>query len=172
MNTKYVVVLIMSVGVFIFSGKKIYDKVSQYLYPNNLTSYTESKQTSRNLSVTENTNQQSDVLNSTQPQTQSHASDTKISTQNTSTTSLNEIKKYKITIRYENKKAKTVKLTGSFYLWKEREMKKVSNGVWEENLILNDKGIYKYYFIVDGKKVFDPKARKSNDGKFSIFEVK
>ncbi|MCX7648440.1 MAG: hypothetical protein N2Z60_07505, partial [Elusimicrobiales bacterium] len=74
-------------------------------------------------------------------------------------------------IKYQTKKAKKVKLNGSFFGWKERDMKK-ENEDWIMELTIKDPGEYKYYFIVDGKKVLDPKAKKSKDGAFSLLEIK
>ncbi|MGC9070477.1 MAG: hypothetical protein ACP5IO_04110 [Elusimicrobiales bacterium] len=172
MKTRYTVVLIIALAVFIFSVKKVYDKLNLYLYPKHHSSKAVSQQASHNISSVLEDTEPPNSSNSNSLSPQQSASEMESSTQSVSASSSAGSKKYKVTLRYENKRAKSVKLSGSFYVWKQKDMKKIASGVWEEELILNDKGIYKYYFVVDGKKVLDPKAKKTDDGSFSFFEVK
>ncbi len=82
----------------------------------------------------------------------------------------------KVTFTYNNPKAKNVYLAGEFNNWNSHNLKmnKINN-VWEKSLDL-EPGEYAYKFIVDGKWISDPNAKKfKNDGyggKNSIIIVK
>lgn len=171
MKTNYTLILIASVGVFLFSAKKIYDKLNYYFYSSTLSSSTY-KQEQTNFQESIETNKMESQESKNNENQNINYDQTNQSFSVRQEVEQPQTKNYKFTIRYENRKAKNVKLSGSFWAWKEREMKKVSSGVWEEELVLRDKGVYKYYFIVDGKKVLDPKAKTTIDGKFSVFEVR
>lgn len=172
MKSGYTVILIISIGVFLFSAKKIYEKLNNYLYCSNIMSNNLYQQDKSQESLPTNTSVKQD-LSSNENQTFNYNQSTQtIQNQTDLEKSQSNIKNYKINIRYENKKAKNVKLSGSFWAWKEKDMRKISPGVWEEELVLKEKGVYKYYFIVDGKRVLDTKAKHSQDGRFSIFEIK
>ena len=174
MNRKYVFILLISVGVFIFSANKIYKKVENYLYTahypkgSNTVSSKSKDFSSKDLLESQK------ISNTSGLESQEKKEDSLSEGVQTSTRTHPTPKNYKIVLRYENKKAKSVKLklSGSSYSWKEREMKRRSPGVWEDEITVIDKGVYRYYFIVDGKKVLDPKANRSSDGKFSIVEVR
>lgn len=171
MKSSYVVILIISVGVFLFSAKKVYEKLNNYLYCSNIASVSNQNIKSQHINELTASFKEETKNNETQSASLSQST-TSTSTYQETELSQQQTKNYKYTIRYENKKAKNVKLTGSFWAWKERDMKKISPGVWEEELVLKDRGVYKYYFTVDGKRVLDPKAKQSQDGKFSLFEIK
>ncbi len=59
---------------------------------------------------------------------------------------------------YYNPSAKSVQIAGSFTNWKKVSMKRIdSTGYWEAYVKLPKNGIYKYNFIINGKKVIhDP----------------
>lgn len=170
MRTNHAIILVVSVGIFLFSAKKIYDKFKSYLYCSSFVSAYKPAQINLQDKIEadkvglEETKNDNETQNTTSPQLNEGATIRQDVEQ--------QSKIYKFTIRYENKKAKNVKLSGSFWAWKEREMRRISNGVWEEELVLKDKGVYKYYFVVDGKRMLDPKAKITADGKFSIFEIR
>lgn len=172
MRRKYLFILIVSVGVFVFSAKGIYHKIERYLYtPKPHLSPLSPKQ---NPSASK---QEKDKGAENLKEREVHLANENIEKESTkeiqpSTEVVPTSKYFKVVLRYENKKAKRVKLTGSFYGWKEREMKRKAPGVWEEELWLRDKGSYRYYFIVDGKKILDPKAKKTPDGEYSLLEVR
>lgn len=176
MKGKYTFILIISLGLFIFSAKKIYDRVENYLYkttPNIILDSSVKTETSQNQI------QSNESINTPAPEESKDIEQKVGNTENLQnnmqqSSNTTQPKNFKVILKYENKKAKNVKLSGSFYSWKEKEMRKKKGvtGVWEEEIVLTDKGIYKYYFVVDGKKVLDPKANKTSDGKYSVVEVK
>ncbi len=160
-----IIIIVISFGIMIFSGVEIYKRINLHLYGDNL-DIIESEKKQKN--------EKSELSNTQLPQSYetSKEEDSKLEI---STTTLQQKetapKNYRVTISYTSKKAKNVKLNGSFYGWKERDMKK-ENNVWKTELILKEPGVYKYYFIVDGKKILDPKAQKTADKNYSIIEIK
>ncbi|MCX7641662.1 MAG: hypothetical protein N2Z20_03405 [Elusimicrobiales bacterium] len=173
MSGKHAFIITVSVAILLFSVKKIYNKINLYLYQTHAPNRVENQSIMINemnqqqqLENSSKDNNSTQNLDNFQKETNREQNDTSLTSQQ------NQQNFYRIILRYENKKAKKVKLSGSFYAWKERDMKKADFGIWEEELVIKDRGIYKYYFIVDGKRILDPKAKKSNDGKYSIFEIK
>jgi hypothetical protein len=80
-----------------------------------------------------------------------------------------------VEFRLKEKRAKEVVLVGDFNAWKEGSLKlaRRGGGVWELALPL-PRGRYRYYYLVDGKPLLDPKAPAGDrDGNpVSIKEVK
>jgi len=172
MNNKIKLILTIIIsGFFVFlSGKMIYDRLMIYLYKDKVEIIETNK--TNNIPHTQNNNNAKEQSINTDTKTVDNTRDNSnnINPQSNQQTTP-QPKLYKICLKYNNKKAKKVKLNGSFYSWKERDMKKEKDG-WTSELTLKDAGEYKYYFIVDGKKTLDPKAKKSKDGSFSLLEVK
>ncbi|MBA3031440.1 MAG: glycoside hydrolase [Desulfobacteraceae bacterium] len=67
------------------------------------------------------------------------------------------VKKKKITFRFQAEDAKEVFLLGDFNSWnpKSGSMKKGPDGLWEKAVVLHP-GSYEYKFKVDGQWVNDP----------------
>lgn len=152
----------------VFSGKMIYNRVSVYLYGDTI-EISEAKIVKKNspaeqIKLNETADQKNEVKTDTSPINQQITPEAQ--KQN------HTLKSQKIKIKYQNKKAKKVKINASFFGWKEKDMKKVNAGEWEYEVFIKDPGEYRYFFIVDGNKVLDPKANKTKDGKYSILEVK
>jgi hypothetical protein len=173
-KNKTILKIIVSAALLIFATKMIYQKLTVYFYKDTYTiTLTKSEIKKDNEIKLSNENK-----NTISSQTLSLANESPKENEGSTLKNLekdNEKKKegknYKITLRYTNKKAKKVKISGSFFSWKERDMKKEGDQYLIE-LLLKEPGEYKYYFIVDGKKVLDPNATKTKDGKYSILEVK
>lgn len=161
-KNKTLIKIIIAGTLFILSGKMIYDRVMIYLYKDTV-------------EISETKTDVSQNKASEEFKTEEVKIETKTLENQTQTNQITEQKEpaklHRITIKYQNRKAKKVKLNGSFFGWKERDMKK-ENGEWVSELSIKDPGEYKYYFLVDGKKVLDSKAKKSKDGSFSVIEVK
>jgi 1,4-alpha-glucan branching enzyme len=72
--------------------------------------------------------------------------------------------------------AKEVFLAGDFNQWRPAAapMQRQPDGAWLLQVSLHH-GHHRYYFVVDGKTVLDPKAhgttRDSGDGRFSLIAV-
>lgn len=70
-----------------------------------------------------------------------------------------------ITFRIYAPDAKTVSLGGDLPSWGEKpvEFVKSEEGVWEATFTHKNIGAYRYYFVVDGVRVNDPKAKATVD---------
>jgi hypothetical protein len=178
-KTKLITKIIISATILIITGKMIYNRFTVYLYKDTyiIKSENEIKKEDQvkspeikieNSSATSTMNKSQENIPKIEKQNETIEQKQNIKNNDEKK---QENKNYKITIRYSNKHAKRVKISGSFFAWKERDMKK-EGGEWIINLILKEQGEYKYYFIVDGKRVLDPKAKKSKDGNYSILEVR
>ncbi|MEW6013262.1 MAG: hypothetical protein AB1602_07685 [Elusimicrobiota bacterium] len=159
-RNKFLIKIIIAGAIFILSGKMIYDRLMIYLYKDTV-------------EITEIKAPSTEETKTSEAKTMEVKTETKTveNIQQPQNAQSEQPKLHKVTIKYQTKKAKKVKLNGSFFGWKERDMKK-ENGDWIMELTIKDPGEYKYYFIVDGKKVLDPKAKKSKDGAFSLLEIK
>lgn len=180
---KFTFLLILSLIVIILSGIQIYKRVMIYLYNDKIEITGDKKGIIENNSADKN-----ETESKIEPEDKQSTSDNqktseitqKISEPSNETNKATDKKEEELskferkakryTITYTNRRAKNVKIKGSFFLWKEKSMKKIKNGVWEIDIYIKDPGKYKYYFIVDGKKVLDPKAKRI--GNYSILEVK
>jgi 1,4-alpha-glucan branching enzyme len=75
-----------------------------------------------------------------------------------------------VVFRYKNMKAKKALLAGAFILHKGKTpMLKAKRGLWKLTVYLTQ-GTYRYHFLVDGKKILDPKNQK-HDRHASIFSI-
>jgi hypothetical protein len=170
-KSKLVIEIIISLIVVVFSAKMIYKRINLYLYGDTVEISEVKKhvsdETNNKMSINEISKQ-----DNIQTDTQTKQSTTTTEDKKSEIEKLDiKTQTRKITIRYQNKRAKNVKIAASFYKWKERDMKK-SSGIWYDEVFIKDPGEYKYYFIVDGKKTLDPKAKKTRDGRYSILEIK
>jgi len=168
LKTKIFIKIVISGLILIISAKMIYNRFILYLYKDTyiINAVDEIKKDDGIKNLNEKTNIQLET-SQTKQEILSEVENTTQKNENKNQTQKN----YNVTLKYTNKRAKKVKITGSFSSWKELDMKKKEND-WIINLTLKDPGIYKYYFIVDGKKILDPKANKSKDGNYSLLEIK
>jgi len=67
-------------------------------------------------------------------------------------------------------RAKKVHLIGDFTHWKRRPLKKKSPKLWTTTVKLKP-GIYKYLYVVDGRRTKDPNKKEVKNGK-SVLRVK
>ena len=122
---KLVIEIIISLIVVVFAAKMIYKRINLYLYGDTIEISEVKKQLSdeTNTSTINDISKKNEILTDTQTK-----HDTTITEDKKNEIKQSEVKTQtqKVTIRYQNKRAKKVKIAASFYKWQERDMKKSS----------------------------------------------